>query len=274
MKVSKILGALLPTIDEYKPILKTLRTKYNLPEISPDDEPIKEIYLDDQIIPLEDFHQEIYDLVSKNSGFLFSNPNVESLYKQGKLLLGKPLVLKGYEKLLPKKTKKAISDIYDLSQKIMELVVNIIDQQFKAIADIIYIYLLTGETQEAPQDWISQVGSGEIDGEPVIFAFASQITDPDIMVQQFREQYKKTFGIYKPKLTDTMVSTAHYLQLKRLGKPWDYIVEEFIRLNKFSLPRDRSSPKYFEDWRRYEQTLKKRMQRSQIVLDVLGRDKK
>jgi hypothetical protein len=39
MKQSKFVGALLPTIPEYLPIIERSRRKYNLPEISLDDEP-------------------------------------------------------------------------------------------------------------------------------------------------------------------------------------------------------------------------------------------
>ena len=211
-------------------------------------------------------------MVQENSDFFTSGSPTEKLYKQGKQLLGKPLILKGYEKLLPKKTKKAITDIYDISQKIMEVVVKLVDEQFKAIADIIYIYLLTGEAGEVPQDWFSRVGEVKIDGEPYVFVLASQIVDPDIISHQFREQYTKTFGVHKPKMTDTVVTTAYYLRLKKMGKRWDYIVEEFIRINKFTLPRDRTSKRYFDVRRKYEQTLKKRMQRSQTVLDIIARD--
>jgi hypothetical protein len=40
------------------PIIREVRKKYNLPEISLDDDPIEEIYLGDRIIPLEEFRQD------------------------------------------------------------------------------------------------------------------------------------------------------------------------------------------------------------------------
>ena len=44
MKETKVLGTLLPSIPEFQPMIQELREKYNLPEISLDDEPIKEIF--------------------------------------------------------------------------------------------------------------------------------------------------------------------------------------------------------------------------------------
>lgn len=272
MKESKVLGALLPALPEYQPMIKALRDKYNLPEISLDDEPIKEIFINDQPIALEEFHQEIFTLVQENSTFLDGNEQFEKLYKQGKQMLGKPYTPKGVEKLLPQKTRKAITDLHNLYQDIIKLVIQLVDEQYKAIADIIYIYLLTGEAGEVPEGWFSRVGTVVIQGNPHVFVMASQVANPDVIVQQFHEQYTKTFGIHKPKLTKTMVTTAYYLRLKKMGKKWDYIVEEFIRINKFTLPRDRASKRYFDVHRKYEQVLKKRMQRSQAVLEVIARD--
>lgn len=44
MKESQLLGMLLPAHPDYAPIIDALRDKYQLAEISPDDETITEIY--------------------------------------------------------------------------------------------------------------------------------------------------------------------------------------------------------------------------------------
>jgi len=41
MKESKLLGTLLPSHPDLIPIIQAIREKYNLPEISPDDDPIQ-----------------------------------------------------------------------------------------------------------------------------------------------------------------------------------------------------------------------------------------
>jgi len=44
-KESELLGTLIPTHPDLFPIVQQMREKYNLPEISLDDDPIEEIYL-------------------------------------------------------------------------------------------------------------------------------------------------------------------------------------------------------------------------------------
>jgi hypothetical protein len=131
-------------------------------------------------------------------------------------------------------------------------------------------FYLTGETEEAPSDWFGKVMTMTVSGgEPVIMAIANEVTNLDIFIQQIREAYKKAFGANRPKLTDTMVSTAYYMQLRRLGKKWDSIVEEYIKRNKFSLPRDRTSKRYSDILRRHDKTLRKRIERSEKILNIL-----
>ena len=70
------------------------------------------------------------------------------------------------------------------------------------------------------------------DDETTIMAMASQLSNPEVIVQQFREAYYKSFGAYRPRITKTVVNTAYYMQLRRMGKPWSFLVEEYIRRNK------------------------------------------
>ena len=50
MKKSQFLGTLFPSHPDLQPIIQQLREKYNLREVFPDEEPITEIYLGDQIL--------------------------------------------------------------------------------------------------------------------------------------------------------------------------------------------------------------------------------
>lgn len=275
MKEAKLIGSLFPTSTDFKPIIDEIRKKYKLPEPRPEDEPITEIYLDDEIIPLEDFLEEIKTMVENSDTHL--PPNLASLYQRSKKLLGRPLKMQGLEKVLPDDLKTSLYDLYKVTQDMMEFFVKLLDGHFQSIANMLYAYILTGETEEVPTDWISRVDTvtlnvGE-EKEKIVVAFASQIADPDVVVQKFREQYKKTFGIYRPKVTKLAVSTAYYIRLKWLGKDWDYIVAEFIRLNNLKLPRDTSSERFVKAYQTYESRLRKRMQRYEKVYDVLLRDK-
>jgi hypothetical protein len=88
MKESKLLGSLMPPHPAFAPIIEEIRQKDKIPEISPDDDPITEIYLDDEIIPLEDFRKEIETIIQKNTNHL--PPQLASLYERSKRFLGKP----------------------------------------------------------------------------------------------------------------------------------------------------------------------------------------
>ena len=58
-KESQLIGILIPNPSRSFLIVQQMRQKYNLPEISLDDKPIEEIFLEDKIIHLEDFRKEI-----------------------------------------------------------------------------------------------------------------------------------------------------------------------------------------------------------------------
>ena len=260
----------MPSSPDFKPIIDEIREKYKLPELSPDDEPIKEIYLDDDIIPLEDFLEEIKSMVENSTTHL--PENVASLYQRSKKYLGKPLKTQGFEKYLPDDLKKSLNDLYEVTQNMMGFFTKLLDGHFQNIANMLYVYILTGETEEVPTDWISKVETITMNEEKMVLVLASQVSNPDVVVQQFREQYKKTFGNYRPKLTNLAVSTAYYIRLKRMGKPWNFIVEEFIRLNNLSLPRNKGSLGYIKAYQTYERRLRKRMERYEEIYDVMFRD--
>ena len=226
--------------------------------------------MDDDIIPLEDFLDEIQSMVQNSTSFL--PENIASLHERSKKYYGKPRKKYWYERFFPDDLKKSLDDLYDLMQNIMGYLDQLLDGHFQNIANMLYVYILTGETEEVPLDWISKVETLTINNEKAVFAIASQVANPDLVVQQFREQYKKTFGEYRPKITKLAVSTSYYIRLQRLNKPWNYIVEEFIRLNNLSLPPNRSSEKYVKSYHTYESRLRKRMQRYDTTYDVLFRD--
>jgi hypothetical protein len=57
MKASQFIGTLKPSHPDFQPVIQTIWKKYQLPEVDPDGEPIQEIYLGNDFIPLEDFRQ-------------------------------------------------------------------------------------------------------------------------------------------------------------------------------------------------------------------------
>jgi hypothetical protein len=272
MKEAKFIGSLMPSHPDFQPIIQEIREKYQLPEVDPDGEPISEIYLGDEIIPLEDFRKELKDLLTESLDYL--PEQVMQLYRSGKTFVNKPIQENQEYQLIPDSLKAPMETLYIMAQNQSKLIIDAVDKHYQAIADMLYVYLLTGEVEESPDNWIGIVTPAKIFDTEVIFTVSNQIADPEVIVQQFRDTYAKAFGKHHPKITKNAVSTAYYLQLKRNKKPWNFIVEEFIRLNNFKLPRDKTSARYVQTRRKYEQLLKKRMQRTETVLNVLVGDKK
>jgi len=169
MKESKFLNRLLPTSPDFLPIVREIRKKYQLPEISSDDEPIEEIFLNGKPVSLKDFHQEIKTRVEEGVDYLPTDAS--KILLQIKAFVRKPLNTP-WLKLIPKKDKKTIEDFYDAMQKWGEQIVNILDQFNSSIADMLYAYMLTGEVEELTSDWISKVVSASVFGEPVVIAMA------------------------------------------------------------------------------------------------------
>ena len=270
MRVSKFLGALLPTHPDFLPIIQELREKYQLAEISPDDDPIEEVCLGNEIIPLKEFRRDIENLVRENLGFM--PPDTKKLYVSAKILSAMT-EFKELE-ILTAETKIAMEAFIKFIKGMMQPIVQLLDVQIDSVVNMLYIYLLTGETEEAPSDWFGKVVTLPISGEPIIMAMANQVTNLDVLFEQIRKEHKNNFGANRPKITDTVVSTGYYMQLQRAKKPWSYIVEEFIKKEKVSLPRDRNSERYKYIRHKCEQALRKRLQRSEKILDIILVDKK
>ena len=267
MKESKFLGALLPSSPDFAPIIEAVRRKYtNLHEVDPDGKPIEEIFLGDEIVPLEEFRKDLENFVRKDLAFM--PPETIKQYRAAQAL-SQMQELKDID-LLPDDFKQGMQAFIILAKNMAQPLLQVLDAQIDSVVRILYIYLLTGETEEAPSDWFGKVMTMTVSGgEPVIMAIANEVTNLDIFIQQIREAHKKAFGANRPKLTDTIVSTAYYMQLKRLGKKWDSIVEEYIKRNKFSLPKDRTSKRYFDRLRKHDKTLRKRIERSEKILTIL-----
>jgi hypothetical protein len=268
----KFFEVLFPSHPDFEPIIKSLQDKYGLERVDPEEgEPISELYLADELISLADFRQEIENLVRENLSFF--PPKFAKLYATAKKYHGQKFDFAGFESL-PDESKNSVKSIFDLSQNMMGFYVRIGDAQIKAVVEMLYVHLLMGEDGELPNDWFGKVAVSESDGEKTVIAMASQLSNPEVIVEQFRKMYHKYFGAYRPKITNLVVTTAYYMRLKRMGKPWNFVVEEYIKRNKISLPRDRTSKRYFDIRSREERKLRKRIQRAEKILNVLVEDKK
>jgi hypothetical protein len=267
MKEAQFLGSLLPSHPDLLLIIEAVREKYNLPPISPDDDPIDEIYLGDESVSLEEFRQEIKNRILENIAAIFPE-NFVKQYLFSKSTIG----VNGFSDIdrFPEDVRPLMDMFFNSLKQMATPIYQTLNAQIESVSDMLYIYVLTGETQEVPSDWFGSVRTMPTgDNETVVIAMASEITNLDTLIQQLREMHRKTFGDHRPKITNTIVSTAYYMQLRRMGKKWDFIIEEYIRRNKFSMPRDRTSKRYFDIRRKHEKTLRKRIERSEKILGIL-----
>lgn len=271
MKESKFLGELLPSHPDLLPIIESVREKYKLKPVYPDDEPIEEIYLGDGIVSLEDFHQDITNRVLEILEILFPEKTAQ-LYRHAKTIVS----MSSFTDIdrFPDDLKPTMEIFYKLLKNMMTPIYSVLNSQVSSIADMLYVYLLTGETEEVPSDWFGKVATFEMFDEKVVMSLSGELTNLDELNQQIYQEHKKTFGVKRAKITKTAVSTAYYMQLKRANVSWKFIVEEYIRRSKIHMPHQKNSARYAEIWHRNEAKLKKRMQRTEKILDIIIGDKK
>jgi len=264
---AQILGNLLPSHPDLIPIVDAVRKKYKLAYVTPESEVIKEIYLEDEFITLEEFRQDIENRVRESLAFF--PPNVATLYKSAKAITEMDEIKDLDAQPLPDDYKKGVIAMFKFMRNFMQPVYQLLDAQIVSVVNMLYEYILTGEAGEAPNDWLGKVVEIQMMGEPMVLALASGLTDPNELIAQIRKQYKKTFGANRPRLTPKKVSASYFMQLRRLGKGWKFMFEEYVRLNKISLPRDTTSKRYFDTRQKHERNLRRMIDRSENVLNII-----
>lgn len=271
MLEAEFLGGLLPSHPDFEPIIQAIRTKYNLPELYPQDDPIQEIFLEDEIITLEQFTQDVKNHILENLDTMFPEEFVKK-YRSAKLGLEFD-----YQKELEKfsnELKPAMQAFFDFTKNSMQTVYKILDANIDEIVATMCSYLLLGDSMEAPQDWFGKIFTMKSGEETIILVMMSEITNLELIFQQVRDTYRKTYHARPIKITPKTASTAYYLGLARQKKERDFILDEFIRLNGFDIPRSRNSPRYLEVRNKYWQRLRKRLKKAEAIINAIGQGKK
>ena len=271
MQENKLLGALMPSHPDIEPIIQAVREKYKLKVIYLDDDPIEEIILGDEIISFDEFRQDIRNRILEKIEILFPE-NFVKQYQSAEKACNADFQTE-LEKY-PDEIKPAMEGFFEYVKISSQTVYQLFDTQIDSLTNMLYINLLLGEEADAPEEWFGKVGTMSAGGDEAVFAMAGEVTNLDLLFQQFRELHKKTFKRKQVKISNATVSTAYYLQLTRSKRDKDFILDEYIRRNKFSLPRDKNSARYLQTRNKYAQRLKKRLQRTKKILDVIMGDKK
>ncbi len=277
MKETQFLGTLLPSHPDIRPIIQKIREKYGIPEIVSSDG-LKEILLFDHEIDWEAMRRDLEKELRQLSGLL---PPELALYHKiielNENLPAEPT----FTEPITEKLKADVLSLYHAYVHVHGLLSNIvaspwktaIDNIFSGTADNLLEFLMTGEAREVPNDWLSAVFELPIFGENVVMAMASQLTDPAVITEQFREQLTKSYGKHRPTITKTNLSTAEYLAMKWDGMKLIDIADEYIQSHRLEFPKDEESDDYKAAKRKVEEMLKQRIRRAEQTFDAIVGDK-
>lgn len=262
MKETELLGKLMPGHPDIFPIIKTIREKYEIPEVRPEDD-ISEILLTRDDIDWDAVKQDI-DAQAKE--FPFFDEKHEQFIKAMTTLQNISFDSSDFAGLSSemrdafKKLFVAMMQPYTLTLAVLE------EKTYKPLAGMIYEYLLTGQTRNVPEEWFGKVFSGEMFGDKIVIAIAGESTNPKVIAEQLKSEMTKTFGKYKFGVTDTDVATAEFLAMKLQGDSLKRLVERYEERHPSEFPKNKDSKKYKETKRRHREMMKKRVQRLENFL--------
>jgi len=271
MHINKLLGQLTPAHPDIIPILKTIREKYNLPEIAPGDDTLAEILGGENEIDLKVLHQDIETELRNNPDLLPSG--TDNIFRI--------LQAKDENNLELPELKELSIEIRESFQALLEFVFMIfepyrtaIDGLFSTLADNLMYYMLTGETQDLPENWFQTAYTTNMMGEPVIVAMCNQAADPKEVAELLKAQYTRTFGKDRPKITSGQMNSVEFLRMKWEGKSIAYLVDIYAENHPSQFPEDFQSKEYRSAKDKHYQLMKKNLQRFEKQIDKLWGTKK
>jgi len=220
---NQVLGKLLPSHESIQSILKEIRYKYQIPEISPTDEGMEIILRQELDLDWKIIHSEILEKI-KASPDIFPE-KYRRLYK----------LLNNYQEKISNEPEleKVSKEFRDNFNTIMDLfmsqflpIVQEMDIFFHTITDLSVEYLITGVAREVPENWFLRFYEMNSFGEKVLVMQTNAAVDPDEAAEKFKKKFKATYGKRKIKLTEKHVKTADFLRMRWEGKSYQYLIEE------------------------------------------------
>jgi hypothetical protein len=190
MKEAKLIGSLLLSHEQFLPILNKIRDKYDIPEISPEDDGITEILLVDEDIDWDEVHQEIKEKIN-NLDELFP-AQLQGLMKLGNNLTESPNLPEEFNEI-PANILEQILPFIQSLLIFLTLISHKIDEFKATIASHLFELLITGEAREIPQDWIGVVMPVPFfDEEPFLVAMATRLSDRKEIMDEFCKQFNQS----------------------------------------------------------------------------------
>lgn len=267
-KHQSLFGALLPSQADYKLILDDLRQKYDIPTLGPGDKDFAEFLFSESDIPWNNIHSELrYRIAALDELWPESVLRLRNMFKEN------PVIESDLEKFT-KEYEPSPEELAQLTQRILGLVAPLIhkfEKMLDTTTDLLVTFLVTGETEDIPQDWIGAVQSINMFGEPVIMAIAGPLSDPKEISKQLVTEYHRIYGKDRPKITKGMLNASDLLRMKFEGVLIKDIADIYMERHPSQFAKDPRSPKYRTQKRRLEERLKKALQRyEKKVLKLFG----
>ena len=263
MKETQILKILSPAHRDFIPILESIREKYGLKK----NEVLQDFIWEFDENKLTAIRQDIEKQVRSNPDYL--PPPLKPVFDVINRPDGEPLELKGLDDC-PEEIKTWINQLYRFY---IEPLIFVTENFYNVISNNLFEIILTGEAREIPDYWAGGVVTIEIAGNKTIIALASQAADLKTIVNNFREEYYRTFGKDRPNITKGNLNTAKYLRMKLENSPMKDIADEYIQDHRSEFPKDPESAKYKAAKRKLEVRLGKNMNRLQDTFDKIFGDK-
>lgn len=265
MKETEFLGKLMPGHPDVLPIIESIREKYSIPPVDPEDD-IDEILLTRDDIDWDAVKQDI-DAQVKDFPFFDEK---ETAYLQGlRTITNLPFDAPEFA-ALSNETREGLKKVFSILIQPYALSLTVIEEKtYKPLSDMIFEYLLTGKTRDVPEEWFGKVFTGDILGDKIVIAMAGEGTNPKLIAEQFKSEITKTFGKYKFDVTETHVATAEYYAMKKQGNSIRRLVERYEEKHPSEFPTDKNSKAYKQTKAKHREMMKKRVQKLEDFLHKL-----
>jgi hypothetical protein len=274
MQKTDLLSRLLPSIPEIHKILLTIREKYDLPEVLPENEQLAQLLLESEFYDWEAIRKDIenelrtwFQPVSSdldNTVQLFmmlidKSPDIRESLMSETIGIAEPEAAKFVEEV----NNNALSGL------------TMLDHYYIKGSEKLLDHLITGRPMVLPKEWANPVLSVTLPpGEKFVIAVAHQLSDPDELSEKFRQRMKDTFG-EEPKIKADDLDTAEYLSMKITGKTINDIVLLYLERHPDAIPYRKGTKKYNEALRKLKDNTRQKLHRlQQDIKQIVGRDKK
>lgn len=255
MTLPKAIGELVPGALTH--LVVAMRAKYQIPDPGPDKDPVPDLLAGD--FPFEQIRADILAALRADPPF---EPPIGPLVTLIRNLPSDQTLssaLTAFAQTFPPDRT--------IGNTIQAYVEKLLEPHLSHIVDMLFAYVLTGETKQIPTAWLGQVTQVPLpSGQTQIVLIANQFSDLPQLVAELRRKFRATFPTRPLKLSHTSVDAAANLRLKKEGYKLKDIADIYIGNHPSEFPRNPRSPEYRALKKQLEARIKKQMDRLRSTL--------